>query len=215
MSNPPGIMVIMQDTSFSGNISNCRNLEIHGYIDGEVRADNIIVHETGRLYGRVDAGAMEIHGELQGDIKVNNLIRIGRVGSVSGNVVYGQLAVEPGGNLSADVRNIPPKVAGDLDVTVRRGQSVRITQMDLTAIDPDDTAQDLKFSVTKSASGFVAKTGAASVALKTFTQAELQSGNIIFVHDGSTGKPASFDVTVTDSKGATSGQPQTVNVNVQ
>ena len=215
MNNQPGIMVVMQDTSFSGNIGNCRSLEVHGYIDGEVRAEHIIVHETGRLYGKVDAGSMEIHGELQGEVSVSNLIKIGRVGSVSGNVVYGQLAVEPGGNLSADVRNIPPKMAGDFDVTVRRGQSVRITPMDLTAIDPDDTAQDLRFSVTKSAAGFVAKTGAASVALKSFTQAELQAGNIIFVHDGSKSAGASFDVTVTDSKGASSGSPQTVNVNVQ
>ena len=215
MSNQPGTMVIMEHTSVSGNISNCRHLEVHGYIDGEIRADRIVVHETGRLYGRIDVSDIEVQGELQGEVVVTNLIKIGRVGSVSGNVVYGQLAVEPGGNLSADVRNVPPKVAGDLDVTVRRGQSVRITPMDLTAIDPDDSAQQLKFSVSNPASGFVAQTGATTVPLQAFTQAELQSGNIVFVHDGSQGAKASFDVTVTDSKGATSGQPQTVNVNVQ
>ena len=215
MSIQPGTMIIMEHTSITGNITNCQSLDVYGYIDGEVRADRIIVHETGRLYGKVDAGDIEIHGELQGEVSVSNLIKIGRVGSVSGNVVYGQLAVEPGGNLSADVRNIPPKVAGDLDVSVRRGQSVQITPMDLTAVDPDDNAQDLKFSVSNTSSGFVAKSGAMSVALNSFTQAELLAGNIIFVHDGSNSAAASFDVTVTDSKGASSGKPQTVKVNVQ
>ncbi len=210
----PGNMIIMEHTSISGKISNCNVVEIHGYIDGEVQADRVVVHETGRLYGTIDAGEAEIHGELQGDVTVQRLIKIGRVGSVSGNVRYGQLAVEPGGNLSADVRNVPPRIAGDLDVSVKRGQSVRITPLDLTAIDPDDAAQNLTFTVSNTASGFLARSGAATVPLTSFTQAELQTGAIMFVHDGSATAKASFDVSVADAEGATSGKPQTVNVNV-
>jgi cytoskeletal protein CcmA (bactofilin family) len=211
----PGNMIIMEHTSISGKVSNCGVLEIHGYIDGEVKAQRIVVHESGRLYGTIEAGEAEIHGELQGDVKVERLISIGRVGSVTGNVQYGQLAVEPGGNLSADVRNVPPRIAGDLDVTVRRGQSVRITPLDLTAIDPDDAAQNLRFTVSNENAGFIARSGAATVALTSFTQAELQNGAIMFVHDGSMGAKASFDVVVADGQGATSGKPQTVTVNVQ
>ncbi|MGI9523654.1 MAG: cadherin-like domain-containing protein [Hyphomicrobiaceae bacterium] len=215
MSQHSGVMIVMEHTSLSGKIGNCRSLEVYGYIDGEVNADRIIVHDTGRLYGTVNAGDIEVNGDLQGEVNVANLIKIGRIGSVSGNVQYGQMAVEAGGNLTADVRNIPPNIAGDLDVTVRRGQHVRITPMDLTAIDPDDTAQDLKFTVSNAKSGFIARAGAATVALSAFTQAELQSGVIMFVHDGSGGSKAGFDVVVTDAQGANSGDPQTVNVNVQ
>ena len=214
MSQEQGVMVVMEHTSISGKISSCRILEIHGYIDGEVKADRILVHETGRLYGTIDAGEAVVNGELQGDVKVRNLISIGRVGSVTGNVQYGQLAVEPGGNLSADVRNVPPSIAGDLDVTVKRGQSVRITPLDLTAVDPDDNPKDLRFSVSNAVAGIVAKSGAATQALNSFTEAELRAGSIMFVHDGSLGAKASFDVIVTDASGATSGHPQTVNVNV-
>lgn len=208
-------MTIMEHTSISGKIGKCRSLELHGYIDGEVVADNIVVHETGRLYGTVVAGQMEVNGDLQGDVKVTNLIKIGKVGSVTGNVQYGQLAVEPGGNLSADVRNVPPKIAGDLDITVKRGQSVRITPLDLTAVDPDDTAQNLTFAITNALSGFVAMSGAATTPLADFTLAELQSGSIIFVHDGGQSAQGSFDVVVADAEGATSGEPQMVTVNVE
>lgn len=214
MSKPGGNIVIQDHTSISGKINNCGVLEIHGHIDGEVNAERVVVHETGRLYGTINAGDAEINGELQGDVRVERLIKIGRVGSVSGNVQYGQMAVEPGGNLSADVRNVPPRIAGDLDITVRRGQSVRITPLDLSAVDPDDTAQNLKFTVSNVASGFVAKSGAATVSLTNFTQSELQAGAIMFVHDGSMSARASFDVVVADAEGATSGQPQTVTVNV-
>ena len=215
MSQQSGVMTIMEHTSITGRIAKCKVLELHGYVDGEVEADLIVVHETGRLYGRINAGDAEINGELQGEVTIRNLIKIGRVGSVSGNVQYGQMAVEAGGNLSADVRNVPPQIAGDLDLTVGRGQMVRITPLDLTAVDPDDTAQNLTFSVSDAASGFVAKTGAATLPLAQFTQAELQGGSIMFVHDGSMGAKASFNVIVADKEGATSGQPQTVTVNVK
>lgn len=215
MSQQSGVMTIMEHTSITGKIGKCQVLELHGYVEGEVEAERIVVHETGRLYGKIEAGEAEINGELQGEVTVHNLIRIGRVGSVSGNVQYGQMAVEAGGNLSADVRNVPPKIAGDLDITVSRGQAVRITPLDLTAVDPDDTAQNLTFSVSETAAGFVAKAGAATMALSQFTQAELQSGSIMFVHDGSMGAKASFNVVVADKEGATSGQPQTVTVNVK
>ena len=213
--NQPGQMVIMEHTSVSGKITDCGVLEIHGYIDGIVEAKHIIVHQTGRLYGNVEAGQIDVHGQLQGDIRVHNLINIGAVGSVAGNVQYGQLAVEPGGNLTADVSNVPPRITGDLDVTVNRGQSVRITPLDLAAIDPDDAAEDLKFTIFNISAGFIAKSGATTVPLSDFTQAELQAGTIMFVHDGSAGHKASFDVVVADAAGATSGEPHTVNVNVQ
>lgn len=215
MSQQSGVMTIMEHTSITGRIGKCKLLELHGYIDGEVEADRVVVHETGRLYGKIKAGEAEINGCVQGEVTVHNLIKIGHVGSVSGNVQYGQMAMEAGANLSADVRNVPPQIAGDLDLTVNRGQTVRITPLDLTAVDPDDTAQNLTFSVSDAASGFVAKAGAATIALTKFTQTELQAGSIMFVHDGSMGAKASFNVVVADKEGATSGQPQTVTVNVR
>ncbi|MEO1608401.1 MAG: polymer-forming cytoskeletal protein [Pseudomonadota bacterium] len=211
----PGNMVIMGHTSISGKISNCGVLEVHGYIDGIVAAQRVIVHQTGQLYGTIEADDAEIHGEMQGEVKIHNLITIGNNGSVSGNIQYGKLAVEAGGNLSADIRNVPPKITGDFDITVHRGKSVRITQLDLSAIDPDDSAQNLTFKISNATSGFVAKSGTTTLPLQSFTQADLQSGSIIFVHDGSLGDKASFDVVVTDASGATSGKSKTVNVNVQ
>ena len=215
MSQQSGVMTIMEHTSITGRIGKCKLLELHGYIDGEVEADRIVVHETGRLYGMIKAGEAEINGDVQGEVTVDNLIKIGPVGSVSGNVQYGQMAMEAGANLSADVRNVPPQIAGDLDLTVNRGQTVRITPLDLTAVDPDDTAQYLTFSISDTASGFVAKAGAPTIALTKFTQAELQAGSIMFVHDGSMEPKASFNVVVADKEGATSGQPRTVTVNVR
>ena len=119
-----------------------------------------------------------------------------------------------GGSLSADVRNVPPTIGGDLDVTVYKGRSVTITVMDLTAVDPDDAAVDLIYSVSNARNGVIAHSNAPGSAVKSFSQADLEAGKVQFRHDGSDAPAASFDVIVTDHAGATSGAPMTVKVNV-
>ena len=47
-----------------------------------------------------------------------------------------------------------------------------------------------------------------------FGQTDLLANRVMFVHDGSTGDSASFDVVVADETGGTSGAPETVHVAV-
>ena len=215
MSAPKGTMVVHKDTAIKGAIRNCQLIEIYGYVEGEIAAQNLVIREGGKVFGRIRAEAAEVHGILQGNAFVKNLMTIGRVGSVTGNVQYGQLAMELGAELSADVRNVPPAIFGDLDLTVARGQAVRITVADLTAVDPDDGAASLTYTVSAPANGFVEMADAPNVAVITFTQADLEGNKVSFRHDGSMQTVASFNVIVTDHAGASSGAPATVHVTVR
>ena len=113
------------------------------------------------------------------------------------------------------MRNVPPTIAGDLDLTVAKGRSVTVTPEDLHAVDPDDEATDLTFTVSKATNGFVTLSEGPARPVITFTQADLQRGRVLFMHDGTDTKTASFDVVVADHAGATSGAPQTVKVHVR
>jgi cytoskeletal protein CcmA (bactofilin family) len=210
-----GLLVIREDTIIKGEIRNCRQMEVYGYVEGNVAADTLLIHPSGQCYGTVKTESAEIRGTLQGDVVVKHLISIRDTGSVSGNVQYGALAMEPGGNLTAEMRNVPPAVAGDLDVTVARGRSVTITLEDLHAIDPDDEAKDLVFTVSNARNGFVTLANAPGRPAAKFTQADLEAGKVSFKHDGTATPAASFDVVVADHTGATSGAPQTVKVTVK
>lgn len=194
---------------------NCRLLEVHGYIEGDVSARTVLVHRTGRVFGSVQTDTAEIHGTVQGNVVVKNLIDIRSSGNVSGNVKYGRLALEMGGNLSAEMHNVPPSVGGDLNLEVGKGGSVPITLQDLTALDPDDAARDLKFTVTQAKNGFVSLSTAPKRAVSTFTQADLEAGRVSFMHDGTNGGAAGFDIVVADRTGATSGAAKTVTVAVR
>lgn len=215
MNTNAGLLVVQADTLIKGKIRNCRRIEIFGYVEGELAADTLIIHEGGRFYGKARAESADVYGTLQGNVVVKNLINIRSSGTVNGNVQYGRLAMEAGGNLSADVRNVPPTIAGDLDLTVYKGRSVGITVVDLTAVDPDDDAGNLTFTVTEATNGFVALSAAPLKAASSFTQADLEADRVSFRHDGSETALASFGVIVSDASGATSGAPRTVSVTVR
>jgi cytoskeletal protein CcmA (bactofilin family) len=207
--------IIQDDTIIKGKIKHCRQIEIRGYVEGEIAADSILIQQGGSFYGTLKTDKADIAGSLQGDVFVKNLISIRSSGSVNGHVRYGQLAMEMGADLSAELRNVPPKLAGDLDLTVRRGRSVIITTEDITAIDPDDTPDHLTYSVTNPANGFVALVSAARTAVVNFTQADIEAGRVLFTHDGGSSTVASFDIVVADDSGASSGKAQTVHVTVK
>ena len=210
-----GQLIIQEGTVLKGDIRNCRRLEVAGVVAGDLAADEVVVHHGGLISGRIHAGAIEANGTIEGDIEVTGLLRITSTGSVAGDVQYGQLAIEAGGNLEAEVRNIPPRLAGDYCIEVPRGGSGPVTPADLQAIDPDDPAEHLTFMVLRPTRGFIAKAATPDVPIETFTQSDIDAGAIVFVHDGSEPVRASFDVVCADAGGGTSGAPQTVRVEVQ
>jgi cytoskeletal protein CcmA (bactofilin family) len=214
VSSISGQAVVGADLFIKGDIRNGRRVEVYGRIEGGITAEHVIVHQGGQVYGTLVAKNAEIDGEVQGHLVVRELLQIGSSGRVHGDVRYGRLGMQPGADLSADVRNVPPAIAGDLNLAVKRGQTVRITTEDLTAVDPDSPPSSLTFAVSSAKNGFVAYTSAAATAVERFTQPELASNSVVFVHDGSIGDAASFDVTVTDQMGLSSGAAKTVQVAV-
>ncbi len=212
MANPSGTLLVSASLSITGDIRNCRRLEIYGSVEGDVIADQLIVHEGGRFSGRARLGEAEVKGTAEGDLVVRNLIAIRPGGSVIGDVQYGRMVLDPGGNLSAMVRNVPPHLVGDFSISVGRGRVVAVTAQDIAAVDPDNTPAELTYTVSNVRGGHLAFAGAPTSAITTFKQADIDQGRITFVHDGSLGRAARFDVVVADLEGATSGKPRTVDI---
>lgn len=208
-------IILGPDAVLKGDIKNARRAEVHGYVEGNVAAETLVVQDGGRLYGKIDAQTAEIKGEVQGEVRVRNLISIKPGGLVSGNVKYGRIAMDQGAELIATVRNVPPTISGDLDLIVTRGKTVKIMPSDLTALDPDDKPDQIKFDVTQADGGFLMLASAPGVRIETFTQADIEAGRVLFAHKGGPGATARFDVVAADRAGAKSGKPQTVQVRVR
>jgi Cadherin-like/Polymer-forming cytoskeletal len=174
----------------------------------------LLVHEGGRVFGKIRADSIEVFGIVQGDVVVKHLCHIHSTGKVAGSVLYGELAMETGGDLTADVRNVPPTLGGDFELSVDKGRAVRITTRDLTAHDPDDMPEHLIYTISNARHGFVS-IGNSSRPVENFTQADLLGQRVLFVHDGSGEREATFDVVVADQQGATSGEARRVTISVR
>jgi cytoskeletal protein CcmA (bactofilin family) len=215
LNEPAKKSVLMADAVIEGDVVAKGQIVVNGRLQGKLAAKQVVISQTGEVYGTLRAEDADVNGALQGDILIRGLIRIGETGSVSGDVVYGKISMAKGAELTATLRNVPPRLSGDFSLTVARGGAVLITTDDLTAFDPDDSAKDLTYTVSQPTHGHVAFAAARATPISRFTQADLESGRVLFVHDGAAAPTASFDTLVSDAKGGTSGKSQRVSVTVR
>ncbi len=95
--------------------------------------------------------------------------------------------------------NDDPVVTGN-NFNINEGDSITLTPFHLTATDTDTPATDLLFSVSNVANGQFEAANAPGVEIQSFTQSQLTSGQIGYIHDGGEQAP-SFDITVSDTDG--------------
>ena len=107
--------------------------------------------------------------------------------------------------------NDAPTLAGDQSIDVDEGNSVVLTTTDISGADVDDVAADLTFTVSNLVNGEIQING---VTASTFTQADLEAGDVIFLHDGSETTSGSFDVSLADDDNASAGTALNVTANV-
>ena len=94
-----GHVLIGEGVKIVGEIRDCRKLEIHGTVEGDLEAEELIVHENGLLKGSIKTDRAEVNGAIDGDISVTHLLDLKSKGSVAGNTQYGEISVETGGRI--------------------------------------------------------------------------------------------------------------------
>lgn len=101
------------------------------------------------------------------------------------------------------------------NLTVNQGQTVVLSASNISANDLYNSANNpnLAFSISNIQHGFFALTTAPSTSITSFTQAQIHSGVVQFVHDGSA-NPPSYDVTVVDGTATLAPQAATVAFDV-
>ena len=95
-----------------------------------------------------------------------------------------------------------PPVLGNNTLTLSEGQTVVLTGADLSATDVDDLDPALQFTVSAVSGGRFELMASPGTAITSFTQAQVTSGAVQFVHDGGETAPT-YDVSVFDGALAT------------
>lgn len=88
--------IVGEGTEIRGEMSVRGTLRVDGSIDGNVRADWVIVGESGRIKGNVNAGGMTVGGAVEGNIDSAGLVDLKPKARVLGEIQSGKLAVSEG-----------------------------------------------------------------------------------------------------------------------
>lgn len=98
-------LIVGRDISLSGEIAACDVLVVEGTVEAKLRDGHVVeIADTGLFKGSVEIDEADIGGRFEGDITVRNTLKVRSTGRITGNIRYGTLEVENGGQLSGTIQ---------------------------------------------------------------------------------------------------------------
>jgi cytoskeletal protein CcmA (bactofilin family) len=100
------ILTVGPDIQMKGEITSCDRVVIEGMVDATMRdVHTVELAETGSLKGTAEVEDAEISGAFEGDLVVRGKLTVYSSGRVRGNVTYGEIEIQRGGQISGNIRN--------------------------------------------------------------------------------------------------------------
>ncbi|MDO8999233.1 MAG: polymer-forming cytoskeletal protein [Bacteroidota bacterium] len=107
------VNLIGNGTKIIGDINSAGDVRIDGTLTGNiVTTGKFVLGTNGVVDGNVTSGNADISGEIKGKVNVSEMLSLKASAKVSGDIITGKLAIEPGAvfsgtcNMGAKVKNI-------------------------------------------------------------------------------------------------------------
>lgn len=105
-------LIVGREIVLSGQITSCDRLVVEGRVEASLTETRAIeIAETGHFKGSAEIESAEIAGRYEGTLTVRERLFIRSTGKVNGKVTYGQIEIEPGGEIAGEV-HVGPRRAG-------------------------------------------------------------------------------------------------------
>ena len=96
--------LISETVVIEGNITSSGSIDVAGKVQGPIHSKEIVIKETGSVFGEVEADVVEINGSLNGKISAQNIV-IGSTGVVKGDMEFSQnLRTEDGADIEGYIK---------------------------------------------------------------------------------------------------------------
>lgn len=100
------VLTVGPDIQMKGEITSCDRVVIEGMVDATMRdVHTVELAETGSLKGTAEVEDAEISGNFEGDLVVRGKLTVYATGRIRGNVTYGEIEINRGGQISGNIRN--------------------------------------------------------------------------------------------------------------
>lgn len=88
--------VIGADSSIRGELTIQGTVRVDGAVEGDIRADWVIVGETGKIRGNVHARTVVVGGRIDGNIDAAEIVELKDRAQVVGEICTGKLSMTEG-----------------------------------------------------------------------------------------------------------------------
>ncbi len=96
--------VINTGVVIKGSLQGDGEINIDGIVDGDVKAEAVIIGLNGKIMGTIKADKVEVYGALEGKILAKEVF-LAETARVIGNIHYESLSMEPGAFVEGDFRH--------------------------------------------------------------------------------------------------------------
>ena len=97
------------DIHLKGEITACDRLIVEGKVEASMTSKEIEISNSGMFNGTVDIDTADISGQFDGTMKARKRLVIRKSGRVTGDISYGEIEIEPGGEIGGSFK----KIAGE------------------------------------------------------------------------------------------------------
>lgn len=107
-------LIVGREIVLSGQITSCERLVVEGRVEASLTESRLIeIAESGHFKGSAEIDAADIAGRYEGTLTVRERLFIRSTGKISGKITYGQIEIEPGGEISGEVHVGPRRPGSD------------------------------------------------------------------------------------------------------
>ena len=102
-----GVLVIGREIQVKGEIGSCRTLVVEGRLEAAVEVGSLQLAEDGLFDGRAEVDEADIAGRFEGELVVRGQLLLRPTAKIHGEIRYGRIVIEGGGEISGDVAVLP------------------------------------------------------------------------------------------------------------
>jgi len=99
--------IISPDLRVNGDLVCSGDIQVDGWIEGDIQSRNVVVGESATVHGAIQAENVRICGTVNGQIRADN-VTLEKSARVTGDILHKSLSIEQGAFLEGMCKRIDP-----------------------------------------------------------------------------------------------------------